>query len=128
MCFDRTTPLFVSRTQQITIVSLAAVAEKMSTKATQELLRYLNPSQFRGVLATYCPRLAHSLAAMLLQRVLAEISVSEMIETAGTGSYQTLPPLDEMDFLYNVWETMIVFPKYDAPTGLFEYHLKANYK
>ena len=49
-----------------------------------------------------------------------------MIETVGTGRYQTIPLLVETDFVYNLWEIMIDFPKNDAPACLFEDSLETD--
>ena len=36
-------------------------------------------------------------------RLLAELEVAELIESLGSGQYQTLPQLFETNFLYNIW-------------------------
>ena len=36
-------------------------------------------------------------------RLLAELEVAELVESLGSGQYQTLSQLFETNFLYNVW-------------------------
>ena len=105
-------PPAVSPEQVYAATHLHQEATNASDAATQALLHHLDSN-----LAKDCPELLNASAKDLLDRIVAELSVSEPVESVGAWRYQTIPQLISRDFLYNLWETMIDFP----PTGFEDY-------
>ena len=42
-------------------------------------------------------------ASDILERILAEMAVSELVESFGAGQYETIADLNKANFLYNIW-------------------------
>ena len=81
----------------------ARLVSEHSSKATLSLLTHLGGNLSRKHLAVDCPTLANASAERILSRLLAELEVAELVQSLGSGFYQTLPQLFEARFLYNLW-------------------------
>lgn len=81
----------------------AVLAAQLSSNATPALLAHLGSNRSRKLLEVDCPTLANATVEQILNRLLAELEVSELVQSLGSGLYQTLPQLFEPDFLYNIW-------------------------
>ena len=57
----------------------------------------------RQALSKTCPELASRNESDILERILAEMAVSELVESIGGGQYETIADLPKTDFLYNLW-------------------------
>ena len=57
----------------------------------------------RQALSKTCPELASRNESDILERILAEMAVSELVESIGGGQYETIADLPKADFLYNIW-------------------------
>ena len=93
---------------------LEAAATNASSLATPQLLDYLNSNLSRTALAKDCPSIANDSASVLLDRILAELRVSELVEAVGTGQYQRLTQLMEtrsihLFFCYCLWTIICLF-------------------
>ena len=99
----RPTPQIQTPVQTDVWVRKARLAAALSSNATPSLLAHLGSNRSRTHLAVDCPLLANATANHILSRLLAELEVSELVESLGAGQYQTLPQLFETNFLYNIW-------------------------
>ena len=95
----RPTPQIQTTVQAAVWSRKALLATKLSSNATPSLLAHLGSNRSRTLLEVDCPSLANAPAEQILNRLIAELEVSELIQSLGRGLYQTLPQLFETDFL-----------------------------
>ena len=57
----------------------------------------------RQALLTTCPEFASRNESDILERILAEMAVAELIQSFGSGQYETIADLNKTEFLYNLW-------------------------
>ena len=101
----RPTPQIQTTVQTDVWSRKARLATALSSNATHSLLEHLGSNRSRTHLAVDCPPLANATAKQILSRLLAELEVSELVESLGAGhsQYQNLSQLFETNFLYNIW-------------------------
>ena len=99
----RPTPQIQTAVQAAVWSRKASIAHTYSPNATPSLLAHLGSNRSRTHLAVDCPTLANASAEQILSRLLAELEVAELVQSLGSGQYQTLPQLFETRFLYNIW-------------------------
>ena len=99
----RPTPQIQTAVQAKVWSNKSSLAATLSSQATPSLLAHLGSNRSRAHLAVDCPALAKAPAQQILSRLLAELEVAELVQSLGSGQYQTLPQLFETRFLYNIW-------------------------
>ena len=99
----RPTPQIQTTVQATVWSRTARFAAALSSNATPSLLAHLGSNRSRTHLTVDCPTLANASAEQILSRLLAELEVAELVQSLGSGQYQTLPQLFETRFLYNLW-------------------------
>ena len=99
----RPTPQIRTAVQAAVWSRKARLAASLSVNAIPSLLAHLGSNRSRTLLSVDCPELANATAEQILARLLAEFEVAELVESLGSGYYQTLPQLFETNFLYNLW-------------------------
>ena len=99
----RPTPQIQTTVQAAVWSQKARLASELSSNATPALLAHLGSNRSRTHLAVDCPTLANASAEEILSRLLAELEVAELVESLGSGVYQTPRELFETQFLYNIW-------------------------